>query len=71
VVLILKLGLEVGLEGSNLFARSNLPQDNLSLVRLGSRFSVWFPYIFGAHLDTAKAERAPFSLSGEPIVSGA
>jgi hypothetical protein len=71
VVLILKLGLEVGLDGSNLFARSNLPQDNLSLVRLGSRFSVCFRCVFRVYLDTSQAEQAAISLSRERFVSGA
>jgi hypothetical protein len=65
------LSLGVGVEGPNPFARSNLPQDNLSLVRLGSRFSVCFGCIFRVYLDTSQAEQAAFSLSREHCVSEA
>jgi hypothetical protein len=50
---------------------SNLPQDNSSLVRLGSRFSVCSGCISRVDLDTSKAEQAAFSLSRERFVSEA
>ena len=53
------------------YRRSNLSQDNLSLVRLGSRFSVCSRDIISVHLDTAKVERALLFHAGEPFVSEA
>jgi hypothetical protein len=73
---IMRPSAALSLPGQRMFAPScyrcsNLPQDNLSLVRLGSRFSVCFGCIFRVYLDTSKAEQAAISLLRERFVSEA